>query len=147
MVCWLPLRGICWEDEIPDIDYWSRIPEKDRDHIFRLFTIRVRIWKRVVLSEAEQQLWDTTLSQVPQWAFFKRNHVSADDQHAQEVAEQGGADVLEALLSDADEVRISENDGVQNFSATYDLTKGHVPPQKKQAWWERIFQTRRSAGE
>ena len=145
-VCWLPLSGIYWEDEMPDIHYLNKIPESDRNQIFCLFTTRVRLWKGEVLSDAEQQLWDATYSEVPQWAFFQRNHISADDQQAQEDAEQGGADALEALLADADEVTISENDGVQNISATFDLTKGQIPPQKKQAWWERVFQRRRGVG-
>ena len=129
-VCWLPLGGIYWEDEIPDIHYLNEIPEKDRKQIFRLFTIRVRLWKGEVLSDREQQLWDAAYSQVPQWAFFQNNRISADDQRAQEDAEQGGADALEALLADADEVTISEDDGVQTISATFDLTKPQIPPQK-----------------
>lgn len=93
-----------------------------------------------------QQLWDATYSPVPQWAFFQRNHISPDDQHAQEDAEHRGADALEALLADADEVTISEDDGVQNISATLDLTRAQIPPQKKQASWERVFHRRRGAG-
>ena len=145
-VCWLPLNGIYWEDELPDIHYLNKIPDNDRNQIFRLFSIRVRLWKQEVLTDAEQQLWNATYSQVPQWAFFQRNQISADDQHAQEDAEQGGADALEALLADADEVTISESDGVQNISATFDLMKGQIPSQKKQAWWERVFHRRRGAG-
>jgi len=145
-VCWLPLNGIYWGDEIPDIHYLNKIPENDRDEIFRLFTIRVRLWKGEALSDTEQKLWDVTYSRVPEWAFFQRKHISADDQHAQEDAEQGGADALEALLADADEVTISENDGVQNISATFDLTKPQIPPQKKQGWWERAFHRRRDTG-
>ena len=131
---------------MPDIHYLNKIPESDRNQIFRLFTIRVRLWKRQILSDTEKQLWDETYSEVPQWAFFQRNHISADDQHALEDAEQGGADALEALLADADEVTISENDGVQNISATFDLRKGQIPPQKKEAWWERVFHRRRGLG-
>ena len=106
----------------------------------------MRLWKGEALSDTAQQLWDAMYSAVPQWTFFRRNHISADDQHAQEDAAQGGADLLEALVADADEVTISENDGVQNISATFDLTKGQIPPQKKQAWWERVFHRRRGVG-
>src|SRR5215469_15199084 len=141
-VCWLPLSGIFWEDEMPDIHYLNKIPENDRNQIFLLFTIRVRLWKGEALSDTEQQLWDATYSEVPKWAFFQRNRISSDDQRAQEDAEQGGADALEALLADADEVTISESDGVQNISATFDLTKGQIPRQKKQPWWERLLHGR-----
>ena len=44
-VCWLPLSGIFWEDEMPDIHYLNKVPETDRNQIFLLFTIRVRLWK------------------------------------------------------------------------------------------------------
>src|SRR5215467_12465601 len=140
-VCWLPLSGIFWEDEMPDIHYLNKVPETDRNQIFLLFTIRVRLWKGEALSDTEQQLWDATYSQVPEWAFFQRNRISADDHRAQEDAEQGGADALEALLADADEVTISENenDGVQNISATFDLTKGQIPARKKQTLWQHVY--------
>ena len=55
---------------------------------------------------------------------FSDNHISADDQHTQEDAEQGGGDALAALLANADEVIISENDGVQNISAAFDFDEG-----------------------
>jgi hypothetical protein len=80
---------------------------------------------------------------VPSWAFFRRQQISDDDQHAQEQAEQGTADALKALLADADRVSISEKDGVQEFSATFDLTRRKPPKEKKRSWWERVFTRRR----
>lgn len=142
-VCWLPLGGIYWEDEMPDIHHLTNIPEGDRNEIFRLFGIRLRLWKGEPLPDAEQQFWDTTYLQVPTWAFFRRTQISDDDQHAQEQAEQGSADALEALLADADRVSIREKDGVLEFSATFDLTKGQTPTEKKRSWWERVFSRRR----
>jgi len=138
-VCWLPLSGIFWEDELPDIRYLMKIPEDDRNQIFRLFSIRVRLWKGEPLADTERQFWDTTFSQVPSWAFFRRQKISDDDQHAQEKAERCAADALEALLADADQVSISEKDGVQSFSATFDLTKSRLQQRRKPSWWERVF--------
>jgi hypothetical protein len=60
-------------------------------------------------------------SQVPSWALFQRQQISEDDHRAQEQAERAAADALGALLADADRVSISEKDGVQEFSATFDL--------------------------
>jgi len=128
---------------MPDIRHLMNIPEDDRTQIFRLFNIRLRLWKGEALPDAEQQFWDTTYSQVPSWAFFWRQQISEDDQHAQEQAERGAADALEALLADADRVSISEKDGVQEFSATFDLTKRQTPTEKKRTWWERVFTRRR----
>jgi len=144
LVSWMPLSGIHWEDELPHIHLLHEIPENDLDQILRLFNIRVRLWHGEVLSDKEQQLWDATYSQVPQWAFFRREHVSDDDQHAQEAAERGGAIVYEALFAEADEITIVENDGIQHISATFDLTKEQVPPQKKPRLWRRVFHRKRS---
>src|SRR5579859_702093 len=122
-ICWLPLGGIYWDDEMPAIHHLMNIPKDDQYQIFRLFAIRMRLWKGEPLPAAEQQFWDASYSQVPKWAFFRRQQISDDDQHAQEQAEQAAAGALEALLADADRVSISEKDGVQEFSATFDLTK------------------------
>jgi len=136
-VCYLPLSGIYWEDEMPDILFRYGIPQNELDDVLRLFAIRVRLWKGQVLSDREQQLWDETYSQVPQWAFFQRNHISAEDEHAQDDAQLVGTEMHEALLAYADEVTITENDGVQYVSATW-----QIPPPKKQSWWQRVFQRR-----
>lgn len=138
-VCWLPLGGIYWEDEMPDIRHLMNIPEDDRHQIFRLFSIRLRLWKGELLADAERQFWDTTYSRVPSWAFFRRQQISEDDQYAQEQAERGTADALQALLDDADQVSITEKNGVQEFSATFDLTKTQSPTEKKRSWWQRLF--------
>ena len=137
-VYWLPLGGIYWEDEMPDIRHLMNIPEDDRNQIFRLFSIRVRLWKGEPLPDAESQFWDTTHSQVPSWAFFHRQQISGDDQHAQEDAEQATTDALEALFADAHEVSVSEKDGVQSFSATFLLTKEQTAGKTK-PWWARVF--------
>ncbi len=143
-ICWLPLGGIYWDDELPDIRHLMEIPEDDRNQIFRLFSIRLRLWKGEALPDVEQQFWDTTYSHVPSWVFFRRQQISEDDQHAQEQAEQAATDALEVLLADADLASIREKDGVQEFSATFDLTKRPTPAKKKRSWWERIFARRRA---
>lgn len=125
------------------IHHLMNIPEDDRKQIFRLFGIRLRLWKGEPLPDAEQQFWDTTYSQVPNWAFFRRQQISDDDHHAQEQAEQGSADALEALLADAGQVSIREKDGVQEFSATFDLTKRQTPTETQRSWWERVLRRRR----
>jgi hypothetical protein len=138
-VCLLPLSGIYWEDELRDIHDLTRIPEDDRNQILRLFGIRVQIWKGKALSEESQLFWDEMHWQVPEWAFFRRLVVSADDLCTQAEAEQTSTDIVEALLVDANEITISERDGAQSFSATFDLTKEQGPAQKTRRWWQRIF--------
>lgn len=147
LASWLPLSGIYWEDEMPDIHFLHKIPESDRIQIIRMFGIRVRMWNGQDLSDTQEQLWDATYSKVPQWAFFRRIHISDDDLRAQENAQEGGDFVLEVLLTDADEVIVTKNDGVESISATVDLTKNGIIPEKKHTWWERVFRKRRGAEE
>jgi hypothetical protein len=143
-VCWLPLGGIHWEDEIPDIRHLMKLPQDDRNQIFRLFCIRVRLWKGEALTDAQRQFWDMTHSQVPGWAFFQRQQISDDDLHAQENAEWATTDALEVLFADAHEVSVSEEDGVESFSATFRLTKEQIADRKP--WRERLFRKRRLEG-
>jgi hypothetical protein len=137
--CWLPLSGIYWEDELPEIHDLTRMPKGDRNQVLRLFGIRSCIWRGMALSDESQVLWDEVNSQVAEWAFFQHIVASADDLRAQAEAEQASTDAVEALLADADEVTISERDGVQSFSATFDLTKERSPAQKTRPWWRRIL--------
>ena len=86
------------------------IPEEDRNKIFRLFGLRVRIWRGDPLSSEDQRFWDTAQSLVPGWALFGRQRVSVDDLQAQEQAEQATAQALEAWIADADHAEMSETD-------------------------------------
>ena len=138
-VCWLPLAGIYWDDELPDIPKLMKIPEEDRKKIFRLFGLRVEIWRGDPLSSEDQQFWDTAQSLLPGWALFRRQRVSIDDQQAQEQAEQATTQALEAWFADADHAEITEKDGIQSFFLTFDLAK--LP--QKPSFWERIFRRKR----
>jgi hypothetical protein len=138
-VCWIPLGGICWDDEMPDVYQSIHFPEEDRDQMFRLFLLRTKIWKGVELSEDEQDFWDEARARMPSWALFHRISISEADLLAQEQAERDSARALEELFADADQVTITEKDGIQSFSATYDLTKEPTSTAKKQPWWKRLF--------
>src|SRR5262245_59037808 len=138
-VCWIPLGGICWDDEMPDIREFMHIPENDRDQVFRLFFIRTKIWKDLELSKDERNFWDEARARMPEWALFQRLNVSGEDLEAQDKAERDTDTALEALFADADRVTITERDGIQSFEATFDLTKEKTSTQKTQPWWKRIF--------
>jgi hypothetical protein len=138
-VCWLPLGGICWDDEMPDIRRLMKIPEEDRTKIFRLFGIRARLWKGEALPYEDQQFWDTEKASLPGWAFFQRQKISADDQRAQQAADQTTTEFLQALAHDADEAKVTEKDGIQSFSFTFDLAKVRPALPTKRSWWKRIF--------
>ena len=131
LVCWLPLSGIYWDDEIPDIRQLMSLPKDDRNQIFQLYGIRRRLWKGEFLLEAEQQFWDATYSQVPSWVFFRRQQISDHDQHAQEKAEREAAAIFDELVVGADRLSIHEKDGVQEFSATFDFEEETNPYPKE----------------
>ncbi len=40
----IPMGGIYWADEIPDFHALMDVPKHDRDVIYRLFTIRFKLW-------------------------------------------------------------------------------------------------------
>jgi len=121
---------------MPDMRQLMRIPQKDQMQMYRLFGIRVRLWRGEVLSDDDRQLWDDAQSSVPRWALFTRQQVSPDDLEAQEIVCRQTTEGLEAWFALADEAKVTEKDGLQHFDLTFDLTKKFP---KKKSLWQRIF--------
>jgi hypothetical protein len=138
-VCFLPLGGIYWDDEMPDMRDLVQIPEEDQVQVLRMFGIRLRLWKGEALSEADGKHWEEMRSQMPNWALFRREQISPEDLQAQDEAEEQTTKELEAFFVDADEVTITEKDGVQSFSATFKLTKDEPATCVKKPWWKRLW--------
>jgi hypothetical protein len=141
-VCLLPLAGIYWDDELPDLRELFKISEDDREQIFRLLGLRYQIWKGEVLTDEERQFWQNMQSLIPTWAFFERQEVTPEDLQAQDDASRSTTEVLQAWFADADEVSVTEKMGVQRFSLKFDLTKGDGPVSKRRSWWGRVFRRR-----
>lgn len=142
--CVLPISGIYWEDEIPDLHQLMKLPEGALVQILRLFHIRYRIWQGTPLVEDEQHIWNSAKSLWPDCPLFQRVELSRDDQLAQDAALRYAAEITDALFADADQVRVVEKcPGVQEISATFDLTKrGDVnsPPSVRiERRWARIL--------
>jgi hypothetical protein len=138
--CFIPLGGIYWNDEIPDFDALLEIPEQDRLGIYKLFSIRFRIWKGEELDAAEKMFWEEARGQVPDYALFHRLKLSDEERTAQEQLETEMGEVFEAMFDCADEVSVSMEDGSPSFSATFDLTKKDgLSVVAKKPWWKRIF--------
>jgi|SRR5688572_26848691 hypothetical protein len=131
--CFLPLGGIYWDDEIPDFPALLEMPEEDRLGIFKLFAIRFKIWGGMELEAGEKLFLEKARAKVPDYALFQRLTLSHEDRAAQEQVEKDLTEGFAAMFEAADEVSISDKDGVQSFSATFDLTKAKEP------WWKRIF--------
>ena len=109
---------------MPALRQIMKIPEEDRNQMFRLFGIRVKLWKGEALPADDQLFLDTARLQTPSWALFLRQTISADDRHAQDEAERATTKGLGELFARADKVKsISEKDGLQRFTATLDLKK------------------------
>jgi len=140
-ICWIPLGGIYWQDELPDFWDFMKLPEEERKQILRLFAIRFQLWDNKTLSEEDDLFWNTAISQVPACPIFRRLELSTDDRKAQKDMEQNFEEELGSLLSDADEVTITdEGHGLQSFSPRFDLSQNELIAPSKKPWWERIFQ-------
>jgi hypothetical protein len=122
-VCVLPLGSIYWDDEMPDLTQLMRLSEDDRTRVLRLFSLRFKFWDGEALTEEELIFWNGIREQVPNWALFSRLELSESDQAARAEAEAEVEKALGAFFGDADQITIREKDGVQHFSATFDLTK------------------------
>lgn len=132
-ICIIPLSGLYWEDEMPEIRELLTFSEDDRLQIFRLFAIRYRLWDGECLSEEEEKLWNSARSKAPNAAIFQRLTLSAADRQAHEDARQSCEEEFEQSFSDADRVTFTDlGSGVQSFSATFDLTgKKQLLPEKQ----------------
>ena len=138
--CYLPFAGIYWEDEIPDFKVLFALSEADRDLVFRLFSIRKKIWDREIVDSDDQEFWDEARVQAPEFALFRRLDISANDRAVQNRVSQESLEVMEAWLSDADKVVIiREEHGIEFFSATYDLAKRKGRMTRLLSWWKRFF--------
>lgn len=127
MICWVPLGGIFWNDELAEAHDLNRFPEDDLAQILRIFGARAKMWAGEPLSEEQVRLWNEVKSQVPEWALFGRKEVTAEDLEAQRGAQQAGDEVFAALLADADKAFVTDEEGLQRFSATFNLKRLEDP--------------------
>ena len=136
-VCWLPLCGVYWADEIPDLRSFSRLPESSRTEILRLFAIRYAMWTNGSLSAEDQAYWDEARALAPNYALFQRTNVTSDIiDLQQQIQEQYDAAFAE-LASQAKELKITERaPGVESFSIVFDVNQ-EVPA--KPPWWKRFW--------
>jgi len=142
-MCLLPLGSIYWEDEIPDVAGLMKLTQDDQSQVWRIFAIRLKLWDGTTLADDERQFWAAAVQQVPDCPMFQRLKLSMDEQQARAEAEQGCAQEFESFLSDADRVTVSKDrNGLQEFSATFDLAKDRSAADKKGSWWKRLFKKR-----
>jgi hypothetical protein len=137
--CFLPYCGICWDDELPERWCFQELSEADLHSIFRLFALRLELWRGEVLVDADRRFWDEARRQVPMFALFQRLVISDEDRLAQDEFERSVTSELQAVLATADEVDIVPNEhGGVDFSVKFSL-KDDAPPaetrSRRRRWW------------
>lgn len=126
----LPLGGIYWEDEIPDFGALSQLPEAARDEVFRLFSIRFKIWCGEPLSHDDDTYWSTVRSAVPGYGVFHRTSLSPEDRSEQEATEKQALKFFEELAANSDFRITGTGNGSISWRASLPV---HVP------WWTRLW--------
>jgi hypothetical protein len=107
--CAIPLAGIYWDNEMPDLRIIGKLSEEDRNQVFQLFGIRMKIWDQETLKKEDQQFWDTARSQIPNYALFQRLELSVEDRKAQEIVFNETVEGLQSWFSSADKAEISKD--------------------------------------
>jgi len=126
--CVLPYCGICWDDEVPQARCFEVMSEADLHSIFRLFALRLELWKGKVLEDADRRFWEEARQQVPTYALFRRLVITDQDRRAQAEVERELATGLQVLISQADDVKIvGREHGRLAVSATFDLQEEGQP--------------------
>jgi hypothetical protein len=139
LVSLMPLSGIYWNDEIPDLRALLSLGEDDKMQYLCLFAIRIRLWRSEALSDEDQNLWDTVRTQVPTCPVFMRLNISDDDRKTQCEAEEETGEMLDGLFSGAKEVTWTDvGSGAKEFTAKFDFTEERQPA-RKNSFWRRVF--------
>jgi hypothetical protein len=135
----MPLSGIYWDDEIPDLAALFSLGEDDKMQYLRLFVIRIRIWRGEALNGENQNLWDTVRTQVPTCPVFMRLNISEDDRKTQREAEQETGEMLGGLFSGAEEITWTDvGSGAKEFTAKLDFTE-EGQSARRNSFWRRVF--------
>jgi hypothetical protein len=73
---------------IPDLSPITSLSEDDQLQIWKLFAIRIGIWRGIEPSESDQAFWDMAYRQVPDSQFFQVSDPT-EDSPVQELGAQG----------------------------------------------------------
>ena len=110
----LPLGGIYWADEL-DFASMKVLSGADRDTLFRVVALRMKIWDAEALDEEDQQFWDAAQCAVPGWALFRRLTLSDEDRRAHQHAFSQVVEFFEAMKSEGYEVDLNSKDDKLSF--------------------------------
>jgi hypothetical protein len=110
----LPLGGIYWADEL-DFASMKGLSDHDRDTLFRVVALRMKIWDGEALDAEDQAFWDAAQCAVPGWALFRRLTLSDDDRRAHQHAFSQVVEFFEAMKSEGYEVDLNSKDDKLSF--------------------------------
>lgn len=110
----LPLGGIYWADEL-DFESMKSLSEPDRDAMFRVVALRMKLWDGETLDPEDQAFWDAAQCAVPGWAVFRRLTLSDDDRRAHQHAFSQVVEFFEAMKSEGYEVDLNSKDDKLSF--------------------------------
>jgi hypothetical protein len=107
---------------MPDFLDLAKLSEDERNMVWRLFSLRFKIWDGQSLSNEDGEFWATARAEVPAWALFHRLELSADDREARKKSEGDIEKEFEEFFGEADQVELTDKGhGLQGFSATFDF--------------------------
>jgi hypothetical protein len=162
-VCYLPLSGIYWQDEILDMTAFARLPDLVLRDLLALFGIRAKIWRHDEMTAGELQFWADARVEIPNCPIFRRLAPSAEEMAADKQLKEACDEIFAALIQDADSVEVTDHEnGVQSYSAVFkirDHDDGMAEPDGAiqgchdptpaanervtvRSWWQRIFRHR-----
>jgi hypothetical protein len=110
----LPLGGIYWADEL-DFESLKALPDADREALFHVVALRMKIWDGETLDEDDQRFWDAAQEAAPGWALFRRLTLSDDDRRAHQHAFSQVVEFFEAMKSEGYEVDLTSQDDKLSF--------------------------------
>jgi hypothetical protein len=128
----LPIGGIYWADEL-DFVSMKTLSDDDRDTMFRVVALRMKIWDGDTLGDDDQQFWDAARSLVPEWALFRRLSLSDADRRAHQHAFSQVVEFFETLKAEGYDIDLSSQDGTIGVKATKNLGGNALT-----RWWRRL---------
>jgi hypothetical protein len=145
-ICSIPLQGIFWGDEMPDLPDFYKLSRDEQNTVWRLFGIRKKVWDGKELSDDESSLWESARAKAPEWALFHRLVLSDEERVARREMEQQAWEENREFFARADRiVVVDQENGMTQFTATFPVAKSSVSfvaeerseIEQSQRWWKK----------
>ena len=128
----LPIGGIYWADEL-DFVSMRTLSDADRDAMFRVVALRMKIWDADTLGDEDRQFWDDARALAPEWALFRRLTLSDADRRAHQHVFSQVVEFFETLKAEGYDIDLSSTDGTIGVKATRSVGGNALT-----RWWRRL---------